>query len=192
MSLSQAALNLPTAARWHRGRLMTPLYRRAFGGFGPGSVLVAPQILRGVDRIFVGRRNAFFEGAWLACEDDGQGPILVGDDNYFGHRAHLHAGEPLRIGSRCVFADDVLVTTTDHERGWRASTRPTAPTTIGDDVFVGQHAVVLGGVSIGDGATVAAGAVVTSDVAPGETVAGVPARPLRASRDDVVGRRRLL
>jgi UDP-2-acetamido-3-amino-2,3-dideoxy-glucuronate N-acetyltransferase len=44
---------------------------------------------------------------------------------------------------------------------------------------IGSGATVLGGLRIGEGATVGAGAVVTRDVAPGETVAGNPARPLR-------------
>jgi len=53
------------------------------------------------------------------------------------------------------------------------------PTKIGRDVWIGANAVILGGVAIGDGAVVAAGAVVTKDVEPGAVVAGVPARVLR-------------
>jgi len=50
--------------------------------------------------------------------------------------------------------------------------------TVGDDVLVGLGARVLPGVTIGRGAIVGGGAVVISDVAPGSTVVGVPARPI--------------
>ena len=53
------------------------------------------------------------------------------------------------------------------------------PTTIGRDVWIGANAVILGGVTIGDGAVVAAGAVVNRDVDSGTVVAGVPARKIR-------------
>ena len=48
--------------------------------------------------------------------------------------------------------------------------------TTGNDVWIGHNAIVMGGVTLGDGAVVAAGAVVTHDVAPYEIVGGVPAR----------------
>lgn len=53
------------------------------------------------------------------------------------------------------------------------------PTKIGRDVWIGANAVILGGVTIGDGAVVAAGAVVNRDVAAGAVVAGVPAKVVR-------------
>jgi acetyltransferase-like isoleucine patch superfamily enzyme len=51
-----------------------------------------------------------------------------------------------------------------------------ASVVIGDRVWVGTRAVILKGVTIGDGAIVAAGAVVTKDVPPGAIVAGMPAK----------------
>ncbi len=51
---------------------------------------------------------------------------------------------------------------------------------LGDGVFVGTGAKILGPITIGDGARIGAGAVVLSDVPAGVSVAGVPARPLRA------------
>lgn len=55
---------------------------------------------------------------------------------------------------------------------------------IGSDVWIGARAVILGGVRIGHGAVVAAGAVVTQDVAPYSIVGGVPARVLRMRCDE--------
>ena len=49
---------------------------------------------------------------------------------------------------------------------------------IRDNVFIGYQAVILPNVTIGPDAIVASGAVVTKDVAPGDIVAGVPARPI--------------
>lgn len=54
------------------------------------------------------------------------------------------------------------------------------PITVGDYVWIGAGAIILPGVTIGEGAVVAAGAVVTKDVEPRMIVAGNPARPLRS------------
>lgn len=53
------------------------------------------------------------------------------------------------------------------------------PIIVGNDVWIGTRAIILSGVSIGDGAVIGAGAVVTKDVEPYEIVAGVPARHIK-------------
>ena len=180
MNLAQRLTEARPSVEWHIGRLTSQaLYRRAFGSFGPDSIIVRPRILRGVDRIHIGHGVAVYAGAWLQCEAGG-GPIEIGDESYLGHDVHLHAIDPLTIGVGCVLADGVLVATTDHlssdDPTGRGGSRGTGPVIVGNRVLIGQRAVVLGGVTIGDGATIGAGAVVTKDVPAGAVAAGVPAR----------------
>lgn len=57
---------------------------------------------------------------------------------------------------------------------------------IGNDVWIGYQAIILPGVTIGDGAVIGAGAVVSHDVADFTIAVGVPARPLRARFDESI------
>lgn len=176
MTLTRRLVEAPPSWRWHTSRVKSvALYRRAFGSLGPETVIVRPHRLQGVDRIHIGASCSIFEGAWLACEPGG-GPLRIGDNTYLGHGVHLHALDPVTIGSDCVLADGVFIGSSDHDRDDRHRVHGTGAITIGDRVFIGERVVVLGGVSIGDGATVGANAVVTKDVAAGTTVVGTPAR----------------
>lgn len=173
----------PASLRWRLAEVRTNLvYRRAFGSLGEGTVIVRPNKLQGVERIHLGAGCSVFEGAWLASEPEG-GDLRVGDNTYLGHGVHLHAYDTVTIGSGCVIADGVFVGSSDHDRTDRHQVHGTGPITIGDHVFLGQRSVVLGGVTIGDRATVGAHAVVTHDVAPGQTVVGIPARPVARKGD---------
>ncbi|GAA1916868.1 acyltransferase [Nocardioides hwasunensis] len=180
MTLQRRLIEARPGLRWRVGRVVTELlYRSAFGSIGAGTVIVRPHKLQGVERIHLGAGCSVFEGAWLASEPDG-GELRIGDHTYLGHDVHLHAYDSVTIGSGCVIADGVFVGSSDHDRDDRHRVHGTGPISIGDRVFLGQRSVVLGGVSIGDGATVGAHAVVTRDVAPGQTVVGIPARPVGA------------
>ena len=180
MGLGRRVVEAPPSLRWLAYRAITSLvFRRSFARVGSGTVIVRPRRLKGIERIHIGSDCSIFEGAWLASEPGG-GELRIGDRTYIGHDVHLHALDPVTIGSDCVIADGVFVGSSDHDRGDRHQVHGTGPITIGDRVFLGQRCIVLGGVTIGDGATVGAHAVVTKDVAPGQTVVGVPARPVGA------------
>ncbi len=62
---------------------------------------------------------------------------------------------------------------------------------VGSDVWIGYEAVILAGVTVGDGAVIGARAVVTKDVPPYTIVGGVPARPIRKRFDEVTAARLL-
>lgn len=178
--VARALVEKRAGVRYRIAVMNSPLYRAAFASWGKQSVMIAPLFLYGVERIAVGNDVIIRDGAWLATE--GGGRLSIGDRTYIGHRCHLHAIDSLAVGTGCVIADNVMITTTDHARHDRHAVRGTGSAVIGHDVFVGQNAVILGGVTIGDGATIAAGAVVTRDVPAGSTVGGVPAREIRGAQ----------
>ena len=85
----------------------------------------------------------------------------------------------IRIGSRTMLGPRVQLITAAHPKD--ATRRANdgefgRPITVGEDVWLGAGAIVLPGVTIGDRSIIAAGAVVTRDVAPDTTVVGVPSR----------------
>lgn len=85
---------------------------------------------------------------------------------------------------RFTYCTDYYSTSVGRDRAFFDSRR-TAVVTIGNDVWIGHGVIVLPGVSVGDGAVLAAGAVVSRDVTPYTIVGGVPARFIRErfSRD---------
>ncbi|HVR20860.1 MAG TPA: acyltransferase [Polyangiaceae bacterium] len=95
---------------------------------------------------------------------------------------HVDIGGEVRIGDRVYIGHDAALITVDHRIG--SSERRCAETklesiVIGDGAWLAARVIVLPGVTIGAGAVVAAGAVVTRDVEPNVLVGGVPARVLR-------------
>ena len=92
----------------------------------------------------------------------------------FQDQGGIYIGERALIGHNCVIA------TLNHnmEPARRANLLP-APVRVGADAWLGSNVTVLPGVTIGEGGVVAAGAVVTRDVAPRTVVGGVPAKLIR-------------
>jgi acetyltransferase-like isoleucine patch superfamily enzyme len=86
----------------------------------------------------------------------------------------------ITIGDYALIGPKTVIATLNHDMQpeKRANLHP-APVRIGSRVWIGANCTVLPGVTIGDGAVVAAGAVVTKDVAPNTVVGGVPARTIK-------------
>lgn len=107
------------------------------------------------------------------------GTLTVGHaTNVNGTGTRILCAQEITIGAYCTFSWDVQVLDNDfHAITVDGVEQPSAaPVRIGDRVWLGTRAIVLKGVTIGDGAVVAAGAVVTRDVPAGAVAAGVPAR----------------
>ena len=130
----------------------------------------------------------------------------IADTDFESHVTHHYEwlGDKLIIGKFCQIAAGVtfVMNGANHQmnaattypfytlEGWEMAPPPPSDlplkgdTVIGNDVWIGQNAVILPGVHIGDGAIIGAESVVGGDVAPYTIVVGNPARPVRRRFDD--------
>ncbi len=116
------------------------------------------------DQVEIGDRAVIMMGAIINIG------AVIGEDTMIDMGAVL--GGRAIVGNRChIGAGTVLAGVVEPASA--------TPVVVEDDVLIGANAVVIEGVRIGKGAVVAAGAVVTQDVAPGMVVAGVPARVIK-------------
>jgi maltose O-acetyltransferase len=102
--------------------------------------------------------------------------IQIGEDSIIGEQVVLDGRAPLKIGNHVDIATGAMIFNSEHDVR-AADFHPIEETTIIEDyVFVGPNAIILPGITLGKGAVVAAGAVVTKDVPERAIVAGVPAK----------------
>ena len=91
----------------------------------------------------------------------------------------LIATTSIKVGDNTGIAWDVEIVDTDFHQISREGAVMASPIEIGSHVFIGNRAIIMKGVKIGDGAVVAAGAIVTKDVPPHCLVGGVPAKIIK-------------
>ncbi len=107
----------------------------------------------------------------------------LGDYSGIGINARIHGD--CTIGDHVMMGPDVVIITSNHSfdrtdipmmfQGFEEE----RPVIIGNDVWIGERVIILPGVHVGDGAILAAGAVVTKDVPPYAIFAGVPAKIIK-------------
>jgi maltose O-acetyltransferase len=148
-------------------RLRPRIFRLAGFRIGRGTVMWGTPTITG--------RGAFYRR------------LIVGEHCWFNAGCFIDLGASITIGNRVAFGQQVLLMTSSHiltgpER--RSGPLVTRPITIHDAAWVAARATILPGVTVGEGAVVAAGAMVTKDVPPHTLVAGVPAAVIRKLNED--------
>jgi acetyltransferase-like isoleucine patch superfamily enzyme len=135
------------------------------GGCGPACVfedgvrIFHPRNVRLGRNVYVGH-DAILKGYH-------QNELVIGDETWIGQQCFIHSAGGIRIGSRVGIAPAVKILTSFHDESGRDvpilfSPIQTAPVVIEDDADVGIGAIVLPGVTIGRGAQIGAGAVVST------------------------------
>jgi acetyltransferase-like isoleucine patch superfamily enzyme len=162
--------------RWYI-RLLAPLYQER----GRGSKIYwSVRMDTPSYRLFSLGQNSVVES--YSCINNAVGDVIIGDHTRIG--IHNTIIGPVTIGSHVNLAQGITVTALNHN--FSDTTRrideqgiSTNPVTIENDDWIGANAVILPGVTIGQHAVVAAGAVVTADVPANTVVGGVPARIIK-------------
>ena len=108
----------------------------------------------------------------------GESGIVIGRRTVINQQCCLDGRGGLTIGDNVDISAGVWILTDGHDMNEPLFGEVLAPVVIGNHVWIGSRALILPGVTIGEGAVVAAGAVVAGNVAPYMVVGGVPARPI--------------
>ena len=100
---------------------------------------------------------------------------------YINHNVNISCFLKIEIGNGCVISENVTLRDSDDHSIVGADRPITQPIKIGNHVWIGMNATILKGVTVGDGAIIAAGAVVTKSVPAKTLVGGVPARVIKSN-----------
>lgn len=106
--------------------------------------------------------------------------LSIGKDVFINSGCHFQDQGGITIGDGCLIGHNVVFATINHDL-YPQNNRKNhyAPIYIGNHVWIGSNATILAGVTIGDWATIAAGAVVTKDVPAETVVGGIPAHVIK-------------
>jgi acetyltransferase-like isoleucine patch superfamily enzyme len=143
----------------------------------PGALLFHPENVELGDDVYVGH-HAILKGYF-------KNRLRIGDRTWIGQQAFLHAAGGLTVGRGVGIGPGVKIITSAHELPAPGRVQPImaqplrfAPVILEDGCDIGVGAIIMPGVTVGEGAQVGAGAVVTADVGAGTVVVGIPARRL--------------
>jgi acetyltransferase-like isoleucine patch superfamily enzyme len=142
----------------------------------PGALIFHPENVELGDHVYLGH-YAILKGYY-------KNRLRVGARTWIGQQAFLHAAGGIVVGRAVGIGPGVKIITSAHDLAGGDPLLPIidrplsfAPVVLEDGCDIGVGAIILPGVTVGRCAQVAAGAVVTRDVAPGALAVGVPARP---------------
>jgi len=145
---------------------------------GKGNVTLADDVQLGY-----GMAPKLGDGALLLQARRADSSIAIGSGTAIGNNCSIIAERAVTIGSRCLIGHCVSIYDSDFhgvnptER--RGHGGVTEAVTLGDNVWLGSHVLVLRGVNIGENSVIAAGAVVVKSIPPNVLAGGVPAKVIR-------------
>ena len=155
--------------------------RNQFASLGDNVVIEQGVLIFKPEKIRVGA-NVYI-GHYAVLRGYDRSEMVIGDDTWIGQFCYINSAGGIKIGSKVGIGPCVKIMTSRHGEEGRdvpvlLCDLEFAPVTLEDETDIGIGAIILPGVTIGRGAIVGAGAVVTRNVEPYSIVAGVPARKI--------------
>lgn len=129
----------------------------------------------------IASKSLLYHGFWILAPSN----LTIEESAVVGDHAILDAREGLTIGKNVNLSTNVAIWTGQHDYQSPNFTYKGGPVRIGDYAWLSFRTTILPGVTVGEGAVVAAGAVVTKDVAPYTVVGGVPAKVIGTRNRDL-------
>lgn len=145
------------------------------------SHLIRLAFYQSVMNIKVGKGSTFFMGSYFDCI----GGLTIGSHSVVNQNCRLDGRGGLFIGNNVSISAEVMLLTADHDPQSPQFAGRTQPIVIDDYAWIGTRAMILPGITLGKGSVVAAGALVTKDVAPYAIVAGIPAKKIGDRNQDL-------
>lgn len=187
MYLSNSYFSICELAKTAYSLVLTKLFNR------PASLIRRPVYLRGKPWISIGK--GFRTGYRCRIEAFGERGgeltrIHIGENCHIGDSVHISAVQEVRIGNNCLLASHIFISDSSHgsyhgENQDSPASPPeerdlvSAPTFIGDNVWIGEHVTVLMGARIGNGCIVGANSVVTKTFPDNCILVGSPAKIIK-------------
>lgn len=175
-------------------KIRTFFYSFSFATWGKKSTLWKANELKNIKNVSIGKNVKLQKGIWLTAwpQKTCQKVLInIQDDVVIGAYNHITASNYIQIGKG--FLSGKWVTITDNSHGTTSmdslcvppmdrTVSSKGPVIIGNNVWVGDKATILPGVTIGNGAVIAANAVVTKNVPEYSVVAGNPAKIIKENK----------
>jgi serine acetyltransferase len=157
---------------------------RKLDSFALLSVMGRCTILKMHGEMHIGSYSRLWPNVKISCVGSLNEKALlhIGERVAIGDRSEIHVGKKVVIGNDVMISWDCVIMDRDYHGILGAEKKE--PVIIKDHAWIGCRAIILKGVTIGEGAIIAAGSVVTKDVLPHTVVGGNPAKLIRNLKDE--------
>jgi len=158
------------------------LPRKGINALGPIKVYGKVLFRNHAGSVTIGRRSTLWPNVVFDFDaaPAGTSPkIEIGECTALGDRTEIHCGRNVKIGNHVAISWDCVIMESDYHAAGGSDVVP-RPIVIEDESWIGCRVIILKGVTVGRGAIIGAGSVVTKDVPPYTLAAGNPARVIKS------------